>query len=337
MLKPIDVSITVDTEFSIGGAFAEPERFEPIGLDNVYCPANGKQNGLPFLIDTLEANGLDATFFVETMQTAWFGDAPMKQVVDEIMAAGQDVQMHLHPVWAWFKDADWKARLRRETPHDDCTAVEFSEFCGMIAEGIETLQRWGAERPVAFRTGGLKASTSVCKALRLNDIGLASNVGLAYLPPAEPELHLTGGVHEVEGILEAPVCSYVDMQAFGRRHTRLLSITAVSFPEMKSLLDQAYLEQISPIVILTHPFEFVKTAPAGRPGVRSNRINRGRFEKLCRYIAQSPDRMQAVTFAQAAAGRWQVTDRNTPQLRVPMTATVRRMASNRLNDLIPAL
>ena len=46
-----EVCITIDTEFSIGGAFADPVRRRPIGEENVTCPADGHENGLGFLLD----------------------------------------------------------------------------------------------------------------------------------------------------------------------------------------------------------------------------------------------------------------------------------------------
>ena len=40
------VFITIDTEFSIGGAFVDPLAKSPIGAQNVLCEVNGRSEGL---------------------------------------------------------------------------------------------------------------------------------------------------------------------------------------------------------------------------------------------------------------------------------------------------
>src|ERR1700730_15771144 len=103
-----DVCITIDTEFSIAGAFARPERFSPIGEEIVNCNADGRDEGLGFILETLARFGATATFFIETLQIFYFGDAPMGSIAERIAAAGHDLQLHLHPCWLQFRRADWR-------------------------------------------------------------------------------------------------------------------------------------------------------------------------------------------------------------------------------------
>jgi hypothetical protein len=94
--RPIEVCITIDTEFSIGGNFEDPALApvtEPIVLGSV----GGREQGLGFLLDSLGEFGIRATFFVETLQTAYFGDEPMGGIARRIAAAGHDVQLHSPP------------------------------------------------------------------------------------------------------------------------------------------------------------------------------------------------------------------------------------------------
>ncbi len=70
---PIEVCITVDTEFSIGGNFRNPE-LAPIAEPIVLGAISGKENGLGFILESLAEFEIRATFFVETLQTAYFGD-----------------------------------------------------------------------------------------------------------------------------------------------------------------------------------------------------------------------------------------------------------------------
>src|SRR5271169_4424379 len=100
--KATEVCITIDIEFSIGGNFNNPELLpvaEPIVLGTV----DGKEHGLGFLLDSFHEFGVRATFFVEALQTAYFGDEPMGRIARRIADEGQDVQLHLHPCWLYYE------------------------------------------------------------------------------------------------------------------------------------------------------------------------------------------------------------------------------------------
>ena len=71
-----EVCITIDTEFSVGGNFENPE-LHPVAEPMVLGEIDGKEHGLGFLLDSLSEFGMCATFFVEALQTAYFGYEPM--------------------------------------------------------------------------------------------------------------------------------------------------------------------------------------------------------------------------------------------------------------------
>ncbi len=206
-----EVCITVDTEFSIGGAFADPERNRPVGEQMVRCQVGEISHGLGFLLRTFEEHGIRATFFVETLQTEYFGDEPMRTVVQEILEAGHDVEMHIHPCWKIFSDPDWGDVVRAQPPDDSMAGRSVEEVEEFIVLGMESLERWGAPRPVALRTGGLRVDRSVYDAMERQDLSVGSNVGLAIFRPEEPELQFNVGVHRVGKIIEAPVLTYRDI------------------------------------------------------------------------------------------------------------------------------
>ena len=107
-----EVAITVDVEFNIGGAFAEPSSRRPVGIESVECRVDGEPAGLNYILDTLERHGLRGVFFVEVMNTCYFGDLPMGEIARAIHSRGHDVQLHLHPCWAAFAHPDWQQRVR---------------------------------------------------------------------------------------------------------------------------------------------------------------------------------------------------------------------------------
>lgn len=317
------VCITIDTEFSIGGAFADPAARRPIGIANV-------EQGLDFLLETFRRYRTSATWFVETANIHWFGDGEMGRVVERIVADGQDVQLHLHPCWEAFRDPQWREAVRAAPPCDDCASRSEGELAELIGEGLDALARMGAPRPIALRTGNLSAGRSVYRAMRACGLAVASNVGLALSRPGEPELQLRGGRHRIEGVLEAPVLTYGPGD-------RLFTTTGCSWGETEALLRQARLQGVETLVLLTHPFEFMKGDRLDPARQRRNRINRKRMERLGAYLAEHADEFEAVSFARAAPGWLAAPDVPAPRLTAPLPRVLARMIENKANDLVAAL
>lgn len=326
---PTDICLTIDTEFSINGAFAHPGSREPLGEARVHCPVGGEDQGLKFLLRTFGATGLRATFFVETANIAYFGDRPMGRVVETLLEHDQDVQLHLHPCWRIFDDPAWQERVLAAPPSDQSAAEPIEVLCALLDQGIGAFTRWGAPRPVALRTGNLSAGPNVYQAMAESGLPLGSNVAVGYAPPAEPSLRLMGGVHPVGEVVEVPVLSYLQLK-FGRwSKMRMLAITAASWPETKALLLKAREAGVSPVVILTHPFEFIKTQGGTD---RVNRINQEHLRKLCAFIADNPRSFRATTFGRDGECWRARAPASIPALRAPLGTVLGRMAVNALND-----
>ncbi len=326
---PTEICLTIDTEFSINGAFAHPGSRVPLGEARVHCPVDGKDQGLRFLLRSLGEAGLGATFFVETANIAYFGDQPMGRVVETLLNHGQDVQLHLHPCWRIFDDPAWQSRVLDAPPSDQSADEPVEALSALLEQGIDAFARWGAPRPVALRTGNLSAGPNVYEAMARCGLPLGSNVAVGYAPPVDPKLRLMGGVHPVGEVVEVPVLSYLQLK-FGRwSKMRMLAITAASWPETKALLIKARKAGVSPVVILTHPFEFIKTTGGTD---RVNRINQERLKKLTAFIADNPKDFRAATFGEDGE-RWRRRGLTPiPALRAPLGAVLGRMVTNALND-----
>lgn len=324
------VLITIDTEFSIGGAFADPAARRPIGAPNVTCEVGGREQGLGFLLDLFRRHGTAATFFVEAMNVHWFDESEMGRIVERIVGAGQDVQLHVHPCWTAFSREDWRETAPLAAPDDNCDGRGEDELCELIRAGMATLERMGARRPVALRTGNLRADRNVYRAMRACGLAVGSNVGLALSRPADPALRLRGGRHRIEGVLEVPVLTY----GLGER---LLTITGCSWGETRALLRQARQERVETVVLLTHPFEFIKGDRLDPARQRRNRINQQRLERLCAFLAAHPEEFETVSFAGAAPAWLEAGDAPEPRLQVPLPRVLARMIENMANDLVATL
>lgn len=324
------VFITIDTEFSIGGAFVDPLDKSPIGAQNVLCEVNGRSEGLGFMLETFQAHDIRATFFTEALQTAFFGDRPMAELVQRIATAGHDLQLHLHPVWTYFDRPNWQQHLAREQPTDNMHGRSVAQLASWMQRGINTFARWGLPAPVALRTGNLMVDRNVYRAMRQVGLKVASNVARAVFEPDEPALRFNAGVHAVEGVTELPVLNYTGLRFGSRLERKSLTITGSSISEATCLLERASASGSPAVVLLTHCHEFVKGDM--RTDLKANRLNQRRLVALCRFLRDAGDRFEVTTMDRMASARDDEVAGPDPLLAVPARFALTRMLQNQLSD-----
>ncbi len=328
-----EVCVTVDVEHSIAGAFAAPERYLPLGDEVVQCVVNGREQGLGFILDALAEGGIAGTFFVEALQVAYFGDAPMARTAKRIADAGHDVQLHLHPCWLHFRDEKW--RQLGFVPNDACSGRTDAELDEMMSLGIAAFERWGIAQPIALRTGGFQTDHGVFRAMARAGLTTSSNIGLGVTTPAASDLHLFGGRHWIDGVLELPALSYrtPEIRNFGRDTWRTLSITATSQAEIEKLLWSARENDVRSIVVLTHPHEFVTRKSMRFDDLGINHVNQSRLTMLAKFLNQNSADFEVVTFGGKSSDWLQTPNVIDAPLRTSMRLTASRMGQNVLNDL----
>jgi peptidoglycan/xylan/chitin deacetylase (PgdA/CDA1 family) len=293
------VCITIDTEFSIGGAFANAARV-PVAEPNVWCNIKGRSEGLGFMLDTFRQNKVQATFFVETVQRAYFKHDPMRPIAQLIRDEGHEVELHAHPCWSLFEHEDWRERVRQQRGPDDFQGRSVDDTVRLLEQGIATFKDWGLQRPRAFRSGNLQHDDNLFRALAQVDIRYSSNVGVAVYNNGNPDYALYSGTHERFGVLECPVLSYTDWKIGSRQHMKSLTIAGTSFAEMRNLLEQAHASQVPLVVILTHPFEYVQSADEDYLHARRHRVTQQRLSQLCAFLHANQDRFDAAGMVRAA-------------------------------------
>ena len=320
------VELTVYTEPSVAGAFDDPSRHAPLLHEPVWGSVKGTSEALGFLIRTLGRHDLIATFFVETVHTAYFSDAPMGRYVEKLLEADQDVQLHLHPCWRSFLEGEFRPE-NKVTDH--CSAIDRETLAALIADGAAQLLAWTGRKATGMRTGNFSTSLSVFEAMADAGLSNASNICMAAQVPPEPELALTRGAHVIAGIKELPATCFKDVGPVGRGRLRSMQITALGADEQIDLLRRIHASGGEVAVIVTHPFEFLKTDNYRYENMRPNRMVQKRFEALCAFLADNRDAFDVVSLEDAAA--------LTPQpaaepLRGNAIRAARRAAENYLND-----
>lgn len=294
----------------------------------MYGEVNGREEALGFILETLAEHSISATFFVECANYFYFGDEPMRTVVERIKGAGQDIQLHVHPVWLHFAEG----RIPGNFPRNDyCSGRSFEDLERIFSLCIEVFERWVGNRPAALRTGSLRADENVFRVMRALGIPLGSNIALGVYRPEETVLHHDSGRHLIHGVMEVPVFTYRDMHIGGREHRKSLQITSCSWPEMRHLLWKARRAGVENLVILTHPSEFIKKSDFRYSRITRNRVNQQRLHELCAFIAGHPGDFVPASFGEYRQ-TWLESELEQPFIGVPATYTVMRKLHNKLND-----
>ncbi|MFS0736526.1 polysaccharide deacetylase family protein [Sphingomonas sp. 1P06PA] len=250
--------ITVDTELMLR---RDSDRDDWRALFARSCEPAGV--GIGYQLARFAAHGLKATFFVDPMPAQRFGIDCVKAMVEPILAAGQQVQLHLHPGWIDSRHelTDWDEAGQRD----------------LLSRARELLVAAGAPEPVAYRAGSYAANDDTLRALAAIGIRYDSSHNGSHhpwpsaipLPPAQiaPVLR--------EGVIEVPVGQIRDGGAL--RH---LQLCAVSAAEMRAAIDHAVVVAHPVVSIVSHSFEL-----ASRNGARPNGVHVRRFEALCEHLA----------------------------------------------------
>lgn len=336
----LKVVLSVDVEFDVNGALTEPKRRTPMGLESVFRHVQGTDHGLGLILDTLERHDLRGSFLVETLAARHFGMEAVGHVVESIAARAlpHEIELHLHPEWQYFGGADWRDRLaeHREQgwrPEPLLQRLETAHFERLLVEAIANFEAVAGRRPRCFRSGSLSASRGMYAMLAKHGIEVSSNVGLAINRPDEAALQLWQGVHDVDGVHELPVTSFLDFKLGPWQHARLLTLIGCQLSEIQRLLTAARLYGSGPVVLLTHPSEFSLALGEDDDEFHPHPTVGKRFEALCAWLAARPDRYEVVTLHEAAQHRG---GRRQPLSIGPWATPARWMESRRLNKLIEA-
>lgn len=320
------VCITIDTEFSIAGAFADAACV-PVAEPMVWCDVAGRSEGLGFLLEQFRRYQVPATFFVEALHRYYFKHDPMRPIVARIQDEGHEIQLHAHPCWSVFEHDDWMARVRAQPRQDDFRGRREDDSVRLIEQGIATFADWGLPRPRVFRSGSLQHDDHLYRALARTGIPYSSNVGVAIFDSGDQHYQIYGGRHVRHGVVECPVLTFCDWQIGGRRHLKSLTIAGTSFAETRSLLDKAQQAGIELVVILTHPFEFIQSRDIGRQPARRHAVNQQRLTALCQYLDQQRERFLPSGLAEAAAAPVGGDGPDNPLLEGALWQSMRRMAT----------
>ncbi len=249
----------------------------------------GRDFGLPFLVGALRRHGMTGTFFLEPLCARLFGEDGLAEVVGWLLSHGQDVQLHLHPL---FRQDGWIEAGRRAPP-DNIGSFPLAEQRSLLLEGIEILARCGLPRDVlvAFRAGNYGADNGTLEVLAELGFRLDSSLNPSYLGRS-CRIELPGAPNDLfaldSGLLELPI-SNVESPRGALRH---LQVTAMSLAEIRAAIRGLRDAGAAHVTIVTHPREFFYIDRSSPLRGRPNWINIRRFLGLLEWLAAHPDQFQ---------------------------------------------
>ncbi len=215
--------------------------------------------GLPFILGQCRTWGAKATFFVEALGATRWGPAGVERICRDVRAAGQEVQLHLHPVVA--KIDGFADRDDVMCKHDGATQER------LIRVGTEVLRQVGVSVS-AFRAGDLAANEDTLAAMKRVGIRVGSNRDLDTKSSIRSRINDVFPVRNdaccLDGVLDIPVSAFVSPVPFLDGRYRHLEISALSLREMTTGLQKMAQAGYATAVVLTHPGEFFALDAARR-------------------------------------------------------------------------
>lgn len=293
-MTAVNVFLTVDTEHSIGGAFAD-NTLKPVGNEKrIFGRLGDREYGIPLIMDIADRHGLRIVFFVEVLNHYFFGTEETRQVVEFILNRGHEVQLHLHPNYLNFT-----LNRPQELKYSDlCGDYSLTKQIELLAEGKQLLQQYGVPEVKAFRAGCFGANEQTLQALKENGFLIDSSYNRAYLggPCLLPDWGLND-LTERCAVYEFPVTNFIENTGLRSLRSMPLDINGVSFEEMRCVLEAAR-GGGGPrnITIILHSFSFVKAYDVQYQKVKPRRHVISRFEKLCRFLAENSTNFTVRTY-----------------------------------------
>ncbi|WP_432821473.1 hypothetical protein [Trichloromonas sp.] len=297
-MAKVNVFITIDTEHSIGGAFADPT-LRPVGNDKrVYGKVNGREYGIPLIMDIADRFNIPLTFFVEVFNKYHFGEAETRDVCQYILGRGHDVQLHLHPNFLNFREerpSDCKYSDNLST-YDLATQIE------LIGEGKELLTRYCGHSPIVFRAGNYGANANTLKALKANGIFIDSSYNAAFPRHSQRICEQQfNDADQLEGVWEFPITNFVEAIPLRGKRFKPLDLNGVGFAEMRRVLEQAHSCQ-GPrnITFIMHSFSFLKAGDVQYQKCSVRQYVVERFSQLCCHLAEHGETFRCLRFRDIA-------------------------------------
>jgi hypothetical protein len=283
----MQVMLTFDVEVWCGGWKDIDGRFPAAFQRYVYGASRAGDYALPKTLEVLAANDLRGVFFVEPLFAAHFGLEPLAEIVALIKAAGQEIQLHLHPEWQ--DEARTPLIQRHAAKRQHLFMYDADEQTQLIGHGLRLLGEVGVSGITAFRAGSYACNTDTFVALQRNGIRFDSSLNVTVGHSGAdltPDLR-RHGCHCIHQVKELPVAAFES--ASGR--LRHVQVGACAYRQMVQAMESAKRAGYRQFVAVSHNFEMLQPGSS-----RPDHIVARRYERLCEFLGQRRESFPTVNF-----------------------------------------
>ena len=272
----LPVLITIDTEYSSGLYKSGEGRDCARNFDRtIACRGSKSEAGIAHQMAVMSEHGIIGTFFVDPMPALVWGQEAVDAVVQPILKAGHEVQLHCHTEWLAFAEGDPFGPERGQNLKD----FRYDTQVALLEYGRDRLIEAGSPSPTMFRAGNYGANDDTLRALA--SIGITRDTSFApgfagshcaidlAMGRCEPVTHC--------GVEQWPIAAIAARE--GWRHGQL---TALSFAEMRAAIEHAAESEWPAFILVSHSFELFNRQ-RGEP----NPVLMRRFERLCEWLGSN--------------------------------------------------
>jgi hypothetical protein len=205
----------------------------------------GKDYGLPLIVETLDRFGLKGTFFVSPYVPKGF-EEEASATIRFIVSRGHDVQLHPHVE-------------ALSTIRDRLTDYSRQEKLDIIKRGVKLLEQGGAPHPVAHRAGAYAIDAEMLDLLPEAGIFIDSSI----FPP-DPRCKVTlpydmvNRFVKVEKTYELPITLVQRVPFLGYRGMTALDLNRLIWPELEAALNQIAEHRVPVATFFMHYFSLYK-------------------------------------------------------------------------------
>jgi peptidoglycan/xylan/chitin deacetylase (PgdA/CDA1 family) len=293
----VRVYITIDTETSLGGAWRNPA-YPPLPLDRTIFGIHGSRSyGIPLIMDILEERGFRGTFFTEVFCSYALGGEEVRRVFRLIRQRGHDAQLHLHPIYRFYRDRAAGGPAREIDLMHQLSPDEQRE---LIREGVTLFGDLNGQPPRAYRAGCYGASEVTLQALRENGVEIDSSYNMAYLgSTCGFRARSLNAPVVIEGVYEFPVTVF---SVSGTSGYKPLEISAVSVGEILNTIRGLAIAGCRDVVLSLHSFSLLKNRGLRYDRYRPDQIVIQRLRRLCAALSEAGSEVEVRTLGEVDLG-----------------------------------
>lgn len=217
--------------------------------DLIYGKVCGGEYGINKIMEICEKYNVRATFFVDFAEVNSWGYDKIKNVCQDILTRGHDIQLHIHPEHF----GDWNRQ--------EFSQYSYEEQKSMIGYGVAQYEKIVGQKPIAFRAGKYSIDSNTLKVLHeygiVYDSSFVKNNRWCKLNNLVSNINARFKYQE---IIEVPVTVFKEriFNKEPRDKYYIFDVNGITKFEFRELYKKYADSELPSIILFMHSFSFLK-------------------------------------------------------------------------------